>query len=221
MSDLDKAGHDVGPDTDYRDFEFERRFFVRDFPQELRDAPALIVQSYFVADDGYALRVRVQASDVAVPQEPGTTPDDVLREHATEIDFAAVTVKGPAVGGTRYEAERPLDTSIAVELVRRGGNRVVKTRYAAWLGADGWSIDVFGGANHPLIVAECERSRPVTGLQIPDFCVTEITDDARFSNDSLAVRPYGSWAASFDAELTEQGPRFRQDFGPNSRLSTS
>jgi CYTH domain-containing protein len=221
MSDLDKAGHDAGPDTGYRDFEFERRFFVRDFPRELRDAPALIVQSYFVADDGYALRVRVQASDIDAPQEPGTDPDDTLREHAAEIDFAAVTVKGPAVGGTRYEAERPLDPSIAVELVRRGGHPVVKTRYAAWLGADGWSIDVFGGANHPLIVAECERSRPVTGLQIPDFCVTEITDDARFSNDSLAMRPYGSWAASFDAELAAQGPHFRQDFGPNTHLSTS
>lgn len=221
MSDLDKAGRDLGSDTDYRDFEFERRFLVRDFPHELRDAPALIVQSYFVADDGYALRVRVQASDVDVPQEPDSDAGHILREHAAEVDFAAVTVKGPAVGGTRYEAERPLDPSIAVELVRRGGNPVVKTRYAAWLGADGWSIDVFGGANHPLVVAECERSRPVTDLQIPDFCVTEITDDARFSNDSLAVRPYSSWSTAFDAELSGQGPRFRQDFGPNSHLRTS
>ncbi|MBO0608856.1 CYTH domain-containing protein [Myceligenerans salitolerans] len=220
MSDVDKAGHDVGPDTGYSDFEFERRFFVRDFPRTLRDAPALIVQSYFVADDGYALRVRVQASDVEVPQERGGDPATVLGDHAGEIDFAAVTVKGPAVGGTRYEAERPVDPSIAVELVRRGGHPVVKTRYAAWLGADGWSIDVFGGANHPLVIAECERSRPVTGLEIPDFCITEITDDARFSNDSLAVRPYDSWSAAFDAELAAEGPRFRQDFGPNSRLGT-
>lgn len=218
MSDLDKAGHDAGPDTGYRDFEFERRFFVRDFPAELRDAPDLIVQSYFVAEDGYALRVRVQASATEAPQEPETAADAVLREHAAAIDFAAVTVKGPAVGGTRYEAERPLDPSIAVELVRRGGHPVVKTRYAAWLGADGWSIDVFGGANHPLVIAECERARPVTDLQIPDFCVTEITDDPRFSNDSLAVRPYRGWSDAFDHELATQGPHFRKDFGSNSRL---
>jgi adenylate cyclase len=195
---------DPDPDRGYADFEFERRFFVRDLPAELKDAPALIVQSYFLADDGYALRVRVQA--------------ELLRAHTSEIDFAAVTVKGPAVGGTRYEAERELDPRVGVELVRRGGAPIVKVRYAAWLGADGWSIDVFGGANHPLVVAECERSGPVTGLQIPDFCVTEITDDRRFSNESLAMEPYSAWAPSFAAELANEGPVFRQDFGPNTHL---
>lgn len=221
MSDLDNADRGVGPDSGYADFEFERRFFVRDFPEELRDAPALIVQSYFVADDGYALRVRVQASDVDARMDPGAGLDDLLRAHAVGIDFAAVTVKGPAIGGTRYEAERPLDPGVAVELVRRGGHAVVKTRYAAWLGADGWSIDVFGGANHPLVVAECERSGPVTDLQIPDFCVTEITDDARFSNDRLATTPYGAWRSAYDDELAASGPHFRQDFGPNTHLPTT
>ena len=44
-------------DTGYGDFEFERRFWVRDLPRELLDAsPALIVQSYFLADEGFAIR---------------------------------------------------------------------------------------------------------------------------------------------------------------------
>jgi CYTH domain-containing protein len=205
-------------DRGYADFEFERRFFVRDLPAEIRDAPALIVQSYFLADDGYALRVRVQAGDVDAELSGGTDPAEILRAHTGDIDFAAVTVKGPAAGGTRYEAERELDPKIGVELVQRGGAPIVKVRYAAWLGADGWSIDVFGGANHPLVVAECERSGPVTSLQIPDFCVTEITDDRRFSNESLATEPYSAWAPSFAAELERDGPVFRQDFGPNTHL---
>lgn len=220
MSDLDNAGNGVGSDSGYRDFEFERRFLVRDFPSELRDAPALILQTYFVAEDGYALRVRVQASDVDAELGPEATLTALLHTHALDIDFAAITVKGPAIGGTRYEAERPLDPGIAVELVRRGGHAVVKTRYAAWLGADGWSIDVFGGPNHPLVIAECERSGPVTDLQIPDFCVTEITDDRRFSNESLAVGPYGQWAADHAQELARTGPRFREDFGENQRLES-
>jgi len=205
-------------DRGYADFEFERRFFVRDLPEELRDAPALIVQSYFLADDGYALRVRVQAGDIDADLTGETDPAEILRAHKGDIDFAAVTVKGPAAGGTRYEAERQLEPSIGVELVQRGGAPVVKVRYAAWLGADGWSIDVFGGANHPLVVAECERSGPVTGLQIPDFCVTEITDDRRVSNESLAMEPYSGWAPAFAAELERTGPMFRQDFGPNTHL---
>lgn len=212
------AAPDPDPDRGYADFEFERRFFVRDLPAELKDAPALIVQSYFLADDGYALRVRVQADDVDADLTADTDPAELLRAHTSEIDFAAVTVKGPAVGGTRYEAERELDPRVGVELVRRGGAPIVKVRYAAWLGADGWSIDVFGGANHPLVVAECERSGPVTSLQIPDFCVTEITDDRRFSNESLSMEPYSAWAPSFAAELATEGPVFRQDFGPNTHL---
>jgi adenylate cyclase len=206
--------------TSYTDFEFERRFLVRNLPDVLRDAPSLIVQSYFLSDGGYALRVRVQAGGVDGRLDALSDPRDVLDAMREKVDFAAVTIKGPSTGGTRYEAERELDPLVALELVSRGGARVVKTRYAVWLGADGWSVDVFGGANHPLIVAECERSGPVTELQIPDFCVTEITDDRRFSNESLAVRPYGEWATDYLLELAATGPRFREDFGDNQHLST-
>jgi adenylate cyclase len=122
------------------------------------------------------------------------------------------------IGGTRYEAEREIDVSVGVEMIRRGGARIVKTRYSAWLGADGWVIDVFGGANHPLVIAECERSGPVTDLQIPAFCTTEVTDDRRFSNDSLSRVPYSTWAGEYARELVTSGPRFLQDFGRNTTL---
>ena len=205
--------------TGYSDFEFERRFFVRELPATLRDTPALIVQSYFLSDGGYALRVRCQASGVEARLSASSDAREVLARYQGDVDFAAVTVKGPSVGGTRYEAEREIDPGVGVELVRRGGAQIIKTRYAAWLGADGWVIDVFGGSNSPLIVAECERSGPVTDLQIPDFCVTELTDDRRFSNESLAVDPFCTWATPFARELAEVGPRFREDFGPNGRLA--
>ncbi len=204
----------------YRDFEFERRFLVRALPPELRDTPALIVQSYFLSDGGFALRVRVQASGVDARLTASSDPRDVLDRYQDAFDFAAVTVKGPSVGGTRYEAERQLEPSVGVELVRRGGARIVKTRFAAWLGADGWVIDEFGGTNHPLLVAECERSGPVVDLQIPDFCVTELTDDRRFSNESLAIEPYGEWAQVYARELSATEGTFRADFGDNTTLTT-
>ncbi|KZM33985.1 CYTH domain-containing protein [Oerskovia enterophila] len=198
------------------DFEFERRFLLKDVPVDLLDAPALIVQSYFLAQDGFAIRLRVQASATDATLAASTSPLHVLEEHT--FDFCALTVKGPTNGGTRYEAEREIDVNVGIEMIRRGGGRIVKTRYSAWLGADGWVIDVFGGANHPLVIAECERSGPVVDLQIPSFCLTEITDDRRFSNDYLSHTPYSGWAASFAAELAVSGPRFRQDFGHNARL---
>jgi CYTH domain-containing protein len=204
-------------DTGYGDFEFERRFFVRTPPAELlaEPDPVLIVQSYLLAEDGYALRLRVQASGLRVPLGLDSDPLAVLEEVGDRFDFCAVTLKGPMNVGTRYEAEREVDVTVGVEMIRRGGLRIVKNRYAVWLGADGWVVDVFGGPNAPLVIAECERSGPVTDLQIPAFCETEVTDDARFANDGLAHRPYAGWAGEFEAELRERGPRFLTDFGRN------
>jgi adenylate cyclase len=202
----------------YGDFEFERRFLVGELPEVLRDAPALIVQSYYLSSDGYAIRVRCQAQGTDAPMSADTDPSSVLTENRDKFDFAAITVKGPTAGGTRYEAEREIDPQIAAELVARGGSRIVKVRYSAWLGADGWVIDVFGGENYPLIVAECERSGPVTDLAIPKFCISELTDDARFSNEHLAVAPYSQWHEDYQRELAETGARFREDFGVNQAL---
>lgn len=199
------------------DFEFERRFFCREFPAELRgeDTPTLIVQSYYVHADNYALRVRLQARDVRVPMTPDLDPVALLERNEGRFSEAFVTVKGPSVGGTRYEAEREIDSRIAAELIRRGGEVIVKNRYSMWIAEDGWNIDVFGGANAPLVVAEAERSGPVTNLTIPRFCLTEVTDQPRFSNDGLAARPFGLWAADFERELAAEGPRFLQEFGVN------
>ena len=178
-------------DIAMNDFEYERRFFCRALPPELDDGePMLIVQSYYVHDGNYALRVRLQTHGVRIDMNADTDPIAVLRQYRDRFTEAFVTVKGPSVGGTRYEAEREIDARIAAELVMRGGCPIIKNRFSAWIG-------------------------PVTNLQIPSFCVTEITDQARFSNDGLASRPFSQWAADFDAELHRDGPRFQTQFGRN------
>ena len=199
------------------DFEYERRFFCRELPDEYNDGdiPALIIQSYNVHADNYALRVRLVSHKVSVNMTPDIDPIAVLDEHREQFSEAFVTVKGPSVGGTRYEVEREIDARIAAELIKRGGEVVIKNRYSVWIAEDGWSVDVFGGLNAPLIVAEAERSGPVTNLTIPKFCVTEITDQARFNNDGLAAKPFSTWADDFEEELALDGPRFQQYFGKN------
>ncbi|MDM8084909.1 CYTH domain-containing protein [Cellulomonas cellasea] len=204
-------------DSGNGDFEFERRFFVREVPSEAlaEPDPVLIVQSYYLADQGFALRLRVQSSTARIEMDGSEDVLDVLDEFAGQFDFCALTAKGPMIEGTRYEAEREIDVSVGVEMIRRGGARIVKNRYSVWLGGDGWVIDVFGGANRPLVIAECERGGPVTDLTIPAFCVSEVTGDRRFSNDALATAPFSGWAAAYAAELAEQGPHFLQGLGVN------
>ena len=208
-------------DTGYGDFEFERRFVARDVAANLLEAtPTLIVQSYLLSDEGYAVRVRAQAPGVPAQVDPALDELGLLEAYVTEVDFGAVTVKGPMVAGTRYEAEREIDPTMAVDLVRRGGGRVAKLRHAVWLGEDGWVIDVFLGRNAPLVVAEVERGGPVTDLAIPSFAVTEVTVDPRFANDALARAPYATWADDFAAELTRTGPTFLTELGTNRRAET-
>ena len=229
----------IGETDGFGDFEFERRFWARKIPDVLRESPVLIIQNYFLADNsgvpaalsnqitaslgaggGYAIRVRCQISDfdddaASAIVESNTSALDLLSEYRGKVDFAAITVKGPAAGGTRYEREAELDPGVAVELVLRGAALFAKFRYSFWLGQDGWVIDEFLGANAPLIIAEVERSGPVTDLQIPKFCYTEITDDHRFANDSLALNPYRNWRTAYERELVQLGPIFREDFGAN------
>lgn len=203
------------------DFEFERRFFVRELPHDLLgdELPAVIVQSYFLAEDGYGLRIRLQASAPAQRLDSRSRADDALVQFSPEFDFCMLTAKGPAAGGTRYEAERQLDIGVGIEMCSRGGAIIAKSRHSVWIDEDGWVIDEFAGAQHPLILAECERGGPVTDLRIPSFCVTEVTDDARFFNDSLVRSPYSVWAYRFEEELAARGPRFLSGFGTNATSS--
>lgn len=213
-----RSGRYVGHMTEApEDFEYERRFFVRDLPRAIlgEEPPAVIVQTYFLAQDGYGLRLRLQASAPRQRLDPASRADDALAQFAGEFDLCVLTAKGPYVGGTRYEAERELDIGMGIEMSKRGGATIAKSRYSVWLDEDGWVIDEFAGANRPLIIAECERGGPVVDLRIPSFCVTEVTEDPRFSNDALVNASYSAWAYRFEEELATTGPRFATDFGTN------
>ena len=199
------------------DFEYERRFFCRELPAEYDDgdAPTLIIQSYYVHADNYALRVRLVSRKVHVDMTPDVNPVAVLDEYRDRFSEAYVTVKRSVRGrhALRSRARNRYAYRGRTHQARRLGNH--QNRYSVWIEEDGWSVDVFGGPNAPLIVAEAERSGPVTNLTIPKFCITEITDQARFNNDGLANRPFCKWADDFEEELALEGPRFQQYFGKN------
>ena len=200
-----------------RDFEFERRFFVSEMPTKLLEgtSPNLIVQTYFLAADGYGLRIRLQATSKDVELPLNAAGKEPIERLANDFDLCMLTAKGPMVRGTRYEAERELDIGVGIEMCLRGGSTLSKRRFGIWLDQDGWVIDQFCGPDAPLIIAECERTGPVTDLAIPSFCDAEVTDDARFSNDTLVLRPFGKWANDFRTEISSKPRDFLKDFGQN------
>ncbi|MGX9670273.1 CYTH domain-containing protein [Mycobacterium sp. HM-7] len=206
-------------ESGFGDFEFERKFLVRDLPAVTASdpSPALIVQAYLFAADGYAVRVRIQGPAPADLSDPSMDLIDAIGSDA----IGTMTAKGPAAGGTRYEAERELDPLVAGEIVRRAEHVVTKVRYSVWLGEDGWIFDRFMGGNAPLLLAEVERGGPVVDLAIPTFCVTEVSEDDRFRNEYLAHQPYGTWADAHRRELDLLGPTFVSTLGQNHFDTTS
>jgi CYTH domain-containing protein len=124
-------------------------------------------------------------------------------------------VKGPTNFGTRYEAERNIDVSVAVELVKGGGTKIIKNREVILNGKDRWVLDYFGGDNFPLVIAECERTDPVTDLSIPKYCKTEVTADYRFANDELSKNPFKNWGTQYFGQLSAEKPIFLKEFGEN------
>lgn len=202
-------------ENDIGDFEFERKFYVRELPAvtALDPRPELIVQAYLFAADGYAVRVRLQGP---APADPDASADDLIQAMLASPDaIGTMTAKGPAAGGTRYEAERELDPMVAGQIVSRAEHVVSKVRYSAWLGEDGWIVDRFLARNAPLMLAEVERNGPVVDLTIPAFCVTEVSEDDRFRNEYLAHQPFGEWADAYRREVDEVGPRFVDTLGRN------
>lgn len=200
------------------DFEFERRFLVKKFPNHLTEGElgSIIVQTYFLAADGYGLRIRLQVANASSKIPLDIDGKEAIEKFADQFDLCVLTAKGPAVSGTRYEAERELDIGVGIEMSLRGGSTIVKRRFGVWLDEDGWVIDQFCGANAPLVIAECERTSPVTNLAIPSFCEREVTEDYRFSNDFLAANPYGTWESKLPDSKTKSSGNFSTQFGPNT-----
>src|SRR5690348_2897852 len=107
-------------ESDFGDFEFERKFYVREMPAvtALDPRPELIVQAYLFAADGYAVRVRLQRpAPVDFDASPNNLVDATSLADADAI--GTMTAKGPAAGGTRYEAERELDPIVAGQIISR------------------------------------------------------------------------------------------------------
>lgn len=95
--------------------------------------------------------------------------------------------------GKKYEPDNPLigpmtnlylDAGEYEALSRLPGQRLSKLRHKA----GGFSIDVFEGPLAGLVTAECEapNSMAAMAVEIPAWCVREVTSDVAFTGWSLA-----------------------------------
>ncbi len=157
--------------------EIERKFLVPELPPDLdRSAATRIDQGYLaIADDGTEVRVR---------RRDGET---------------VLTVKG-GTGRSRTEEEIAIDAGRFARLwPLTAGRRIEKTRYLIPIKDLHIELDVYSGALTGLVVAEVEfvSEQAADAFQPPAWFGTEVTDDARYKNQSLA-----SEGAPSDTEAT-------------------
>ncbi|MCB1855559.1 MAG: CYTH domain-containing protein [Pseudomonadales bacterium] len=109
--------------------------------------------------------------------------------------LAWLTLKSANEGALRTEFEYPIPAADAEQILARmcGGKAIEKTRYLRRCGEHVWEIDVFEGANAPLVVAEIELGSEQEAFQRPEWLAGEVTGDARYYNVNLLSHPFGEW----------------------------
>jgi CYTH domain-containing protein len=160
------------------------------------------------APGGFTLRVRL-------------SPDDGAR-HPQDTGRAWLTLKAPAGGAppkpgsgeglVRQEFEYPIPAADAGALLALTAHRLCKRRHALDLPGGDWVVDVFEGANAPLVVAEVELSSPDQPVAVPAWCGQELTGRHELSNAALAHTPFASWPESRRKPLL-------QALGSNPKIS--
>jgi adenylate cyclase len=146
--------------------EIERKFLVATPPTDLDRHPSTAIEQGYlaIADDGTEVRIR---------RRGGT---------------ATLTVKGSGgrsrveeeleIAGERFERLWPLTT----------GRRIEKRRYEIPGEHGTIELDVYGGDLNGLVVAEIEfdSDDDADAFSGPEWLGREVTDDARYKNQSLA-----------------------------------
>lgn len=93
-----------------------------------------------------------------------------------------LTVKGPRQGISRAEFEYEIPLADAEGMLRDlcAGPPLEKIRHEVRHGNHLWEVDVFGGADSGLVLAEIELSHQNEAFDMPDWVGIEVTGDPNF-----------------------------------------
>ena len=152
--------------------EIERKFLVEGEYKSQAYAQSRIIQGYISSARGRTVRVRIRDGR------------------------GYLTIKGASdsSGISRYEWEKEIPLNEAKDLMRLCEPGVIdKTRYMVRSGQHVFEVDVFGGGNEGLSVAEVELASENDPFEKPDFIGREVTGDIRYYNSQLMKHPFKEW----------------------------
>lgn len=152
--------------------EIERKFLVKgDFMPDVISS-SRIVQGYLASSPAASVRVRIYG------------------------EKGYMTVKGrmSESGMSRFEWEKEIPADEALSLLRLcAGGVIDKVRHIVPFAGHNFEVDVFGGANEGLVLAEVELSSEDEAFEKPSWLGQEVTGDMRYHNSMLLKHPYKKW----------------------------
>jgi adenylate cyclase len=150
--------------------EIERKYLIDTEKWNWRGTAVEMVQGYLVILADKVVRVRIAG------------------------EKAYITIKGNKQGISRDEFEYSIPVNDAEELLKMCGDLLVeKTRYILEINNKKWEIDVFKGRNEGLIVAEIELDSEAETIDLPEWVISEVSNDERYFNFNLTTSPYSTW----------------------------
>jgi CYTH domain-containing protein len=150
--------------------EIERKFLVRDL-QALAGVDGIAYrQGYLSTEADRTVRVRRAGA------------------------HAFITVKGRSHGATRAEFEYEIPIADADAMLGLCIPPIIeKVRHRIEHSGRVWEVDVFGGVNEGLVVAEVELPSADAEVALPPWVGDEVTDDPRYFNANLIAHPFRDW----------------------------
>ena len=102
-------------------------------------------------------------------------------------DKGYITIKGDKIGITQSEYEYEIPVKDAQEMFALcEPGKIEKIRYYIQHGNHVIELDVFGGENDGLIIAEIELESETDVVEIPEWFGKEVTTDSNYSNAALS-----------------------------------
>ena len=151
--------------------EIERRFLIKnDNWKEFITKKIYIEQGYLSKSlDGWITRIRCTSKN------------------------SKITLKKHIKGFTNFEFEYSIPRSDAEIIMSNISNTIKKERFFLEIKKKSWIIDCFEENNYPLQIAEIELSNEEEDFNLPSFISNEITGLRKYSNFSLAKKPFSKW----------------------------
>lgn len=166
------------------------------------------IERKFLVKPEYLTEVLASASKVDTIAQ-GYLNDEPSRTVRVRLhnDNGVLTIKGigSASGMSRFEWEKDIDGAEAKMLLPLClPGLIEKQRHLVPVRKHTFEIDVFGGANTGLVLAEIELTSENEGFERPAWLGEEVTGDKRYYNSYLAKHPFTTWAKS--EEVPETSP---------------